>query len=749
MPPINKAFENHEKREVKYEKWLPVYSHTTTTTTNNMSLNLGIRLLGAFKTLRAKLCITLAVAMLICLVVQGLVFAFFLAQIDNDKAFTTINDRLSLGVLELSKTLDEAERNVRFLAQLAGVRSALLLEQPMTRGQLENILLRLAAGNPRYREIRVISAANPGPEIIRIERLNNAPRKVPSRELQEKYQREYFQRTLELSWGQVHVSAFEVQRELNQFGYSLRPLVRVSSPVFDSQESTKIIGMVVINIDAQRVFNAMQKSLPEHMKLYVATSDGHYLYPAEKLSVSAGDRGGVASIVEDFAAVQHLLWGVEDSIKAISKQRTRGSAELHLFRRIHVGGEDAKKWIVVGAALMQQGFFAAAQRQWRQSLGLMAALATSILLIVWWFIARLMQPINQMRHEIDGFRRLDENLHLPTARSDEVGALARSISAMDKCIHEQFDELRQQKERVDSMIHTAVDAIVQVDDNGVIEFWNAAAENMFGYRAKEVVGKNFKVLMAKSYVSKNYHFIKLYLNSGVARTRDVGHKLMARKKNGKVFPVHLSIGEYHVADKRKFTGIIYDATKQTALEEKLRRLASSDGLTGIYNHRAFSERAVEEVGRAHRQNSKVSLLLIDIDNFKKINDIHGHRAGDCALRYLVNTARDTLRQHDIIGRIGGDEFAVILPDTAVHDAHLIGDRMLEALMSGSIGADYDQVCLSVSVGLAELDPQYGEGYDRLFARADEMLYVAKGLGKGRLVSDLSDTGFISRFLREN
>jgi len=164
--------------------------------------------------------------------------------------------------------------------------------------------------------------------------------------------------------------------------------------------------------------------------------------------------------------------------------------------------------------------------------------------------------------------------------------------------------------------------------------------------------------------------------------------------------------------------------------DRLRRLSTIDGLTGLCNRRAFDDRLQKEWHRAARYESSLALLMIDIDGLKEINDAHGHAAGDTLLRMMAIAIRDSLRDSDVGARWGGDEFAIIVPETSREAAELLGWRLLARLkMSNGSGP----TC-SASVGIAVVEPAQhtGRNPEWLIRRADEALYAAKARGRDQV-----------------
>jgi diguanylate cyclase (GGDEF)-like protein len=177
--------------------------------------------------------------------------------------------------------------------------------------------------------------------------------------------------------------------------------------------------------------------------------------------------------------------------------------------------------------------------------------------------------------------------------------------------------------------------------------------------------------------------------------------------------------------------VMQDLARLVIHEIELRTAAAIDSLTGAMSRRSFSEEANRDIERARRHGRLLSLVLIDIDNFKSINDTHGHPAGDLLLERLVSICKSSMRTSDYIGRIGGDEFAITLPETSGALALEIVERvrqtfaqMTTSLPSGDLGG-------TLSIGIAELRAE--TDVDQLLSNADVALYAAKAGGRNRTI----------------
>jgi diguanylate cyclase (GGDEF)-like protein len=169
------------------------------------------------------------------------------------------------------------------------------------------------------------------------------------------------------------------------------------------------------------------------------------------------------------------------------------------------------------------------------------------------------------------------------------------------------------------------------------------------------------------------------------------------------------------------------------LHAEIERLATTDGLTGILNHRVFQQKLSEELKRADRYGTSLSLLLTDIDHFKKVNDDYGHPVGDLVLKGVSKVLREQIREIDIAARYGGEEFAVILPGTDSAGARNIAERLRKAIMAEIFSADGRTLKVTTSIGLATI-PGDAKTKEELIERTDQALYHAKHNGRNRSVA---------------
>ncbi|MFC1809075.1 diguanylate cyclase [Candidatus Omnitrophota bacterium] len=170
-------------------------------------------------------------------------------------------------------------------------------------------------------------------------------------------------------------------------------------------------------------------------------------------------------------------------------------------------------------------------------------------------------------------------------------------------------------------------------------------------------------------------------------------------------------------------------------EDNVREESYTDALTGLYNRRFLSKRFGEEISRSLRSGLPLACLMLDIDHFKSLNDMHGHEFGDIVLKQVAQVLRESLRAYDTVARYGGEEFVVILPSTARHDAECVAEKIRHTIEKVDFEFDSKPITVTISIGVfcAEGE-ELKQSIDEFIRKADEALYKAKGMGRNKIVS---------------
>ncbi len=314
-------------------------------------------------------------------------------------------------------------------------------------------------------------------------------------------------------------------------------------------------------------------------------------------------------------------------------------------------------------------------------------------------------------------------------RREALAALEDANRRLESRVQERTAELYEREVQSRIFMNTALDAVVVIDGNGRIQKFNRAAERMFGYQAEEVMGRGLEMLMPESFAATHQQHVQAANHQIAVRAMGRGREVLGRCKDGREFPIEVSVGSSNEAGGDLHVGIIRDISERKAVEAELQRMATTDGLTGLLNRRAFTGEAERLLALAHRHAQPCCVMMLDADRFKRINDTYGHPVGDRVLKALAHSLVGELRQTDLVGRLGGEEFGVLLPGTDAAGGEQLGQRVLQAIRSIRLPLDEGELSFTISIGAAL--SAGGDDLEAIMQRADAALYVAKEGGRDR------------------
>lgn len=328
------------------------------------------------------------------------------------------------------------------------------------------------------------------------------------------------------------------------------------------------------------------------------------------------------------------------------------------------------------------------------------------------------QPIIDLTGAAIGVLSLADTVPRPDIRHDDLdllGRLARLIAQTWSARR----ELRVQS-AVSGFAQSSGMAIITTDQSGAITFWNTAAEQMFGHAQREIAGRDISVIIPERFREDHHRGLARISAGGEARLVGRAVEVVGLHRDGHEFPIEISLSSWAGVAGREFGAQIQDISARHARDTKLRHLAVHDALTGLPNRREFNDRLIEALAN----HGSAAVLMLDLDGFKGVNDALGHLTGDDLLRMIAVRLAARLPEGALLARMGGDEFAVLLPDC---DDPVRTRRVGEALCA-AFDDDYSvgghELRLSTSAGYA-LAPLHASDAEELLLRADLALIEAK------------------------
>jgi diguanylate cyclase (GGDEF)-like protein/PAS domain S-box-containing protein len=284
-----------------------------------------------------------------------------------------------------------------------------------------------------------------------------------------------------------------------------------------------------------------------------------------------------------------------------------------------------------------------------------------------------------------------------------------------------------------SIVSSSEDGVVIIDDTHTIVYYNDGAKRIFGHAAEEALGQHLDILLPERFhVHHDMHIDEFAAGNVSARhMAQRSRQIFGRRKDGSEFVCSVAIHKLGSKHERYFAAVVRDISENKKTEEELLRLAATDPLTGAFNRREFTALADREALRAQRYRHALSILMLDLDHFKKLNDTYGHAAGDKALQRFTTLCCNALRNVDIFGRWGGEEFVALLPETTAEGAAIIAERLRKMVADTVVKFNDHKITFTVSIGIA----QYRDGETTIespLARADSAVYDAKKSGRNKV-----------------
>jgi diguanylate cyclase (GGDEF)-like protein/PAS domain S-box-containing protein len=574
-----------------------------------------------------------------------------------------------------------------------------VLQRFLYRGDKEHLddllwLFREVAGETkRYDSISYLDRR--GREVARVDYRGGRAVVVPPSRLRDNTARSYFRAASQLERGEIYVSPITLSTRRGELETPFKPIIRFAMPVFDGTGQRRgVLRFSYLCEGMLRHFREGMQSGEAGVSMLL-DREGYWLS-----SHRAEDEWGFMPGREarNFGRDNPEVWGAVSSSERGALKRDGG---MFVYGTVYPLRMHAKSTDDAPAADYQ-----------------------------WKIVSYLSEDVLRQRSSRNGASLLTGYIML--------GVVIAVIAYFSQGRKLARIALRESEQRLRDITNTVSDGLLVLDRDGKITFANPEAQSLLGYRPDELLGADMCDLLHVLDDGRPMPRIASnVLNVGRTGITCYGQDELFKRKDGVLLPVMVSASA--IIKRHQIAGIVvafHDISERKQLERELTRRAQTDVLTGLNNRRHFYDLAEQELARARRYGKPLALLMLDVDRFKQVNDSYGHHAGDAVLKKLSEVCIAAMREIDVIGRYGGEEFVVLLPETDSHRALEAAERLRHALAEVDVPlAGGDMLRFTVSIGVANLEATDAD-LDSVLRRADKGLYEAKNSGRNRVcVSD--------------
>lgn len=290
-----------------------------------------------------------------------------------------------------------------------------------------------------------------------------------------------------------------------------------------------------------------------------------------------------------------------------------------------------------------------------------------------------------------------------------------------------YSQLTQAKKNLTLAVEASTTGMIMVDERGLITLTNAQTDAMFGYTSGALIGRSIQELIPASNRVAHAQLMQGYIRQPVERKMGEVRELFGHHKQGHDFRVEIGLTPIADDENRYVIASVIDITTRLEDERRINQLINFDPLTGLPNRNLLHDRVGQAIHSARRTGSPMTILFLDLDNFKNVNDTLGHCIGDKLLIEVAKRLKSAIRESDTVARLGGDEFVLVLEDAGSNEAAAVSAKLLETLSQPYL-IGIHTLAASTSIGVA-IYPQDGTDFGLLYQHADTAMYKAKQDGR--------------------
>lgn len=594
-------------------------------------------------------------------------------------------DSINLSSFEITREYPTILNDLIFLQGTEVLKNYIHFPSQKNKISLEKQMLYFSKSRRMYYQFRYININGLEEVKVTLEKGQLEPRL--EEKLQDKSERYYFKNIINMDLGQFYMSNIDLNIENGHVEYPLRPTIRFGIPVFT--DDGIITGALVLNYDLRDALTKFKNLFNiEGVDSYILKDDGGYLSSRylDQIPTTNDLKDDLPNIWE------HITKGKQDSNTDLLVYKDFyiikdliNSLSIPYDNLMFVGPEgdviDRKfTLIVLERDLMPFKFFS---YQTVERLMLYVLLQIVIAVLIYYI---MVLSINKKSFSLwmeSFFQGIERN---PLS-------------------------------------------IVLTDSKGYIEYTNNMFSELTGYKKEEVYKQHTRVLKSGKTNDDEYKQLWESISQGCLWSGEFYNK----RKDGSLFWISASISPIYDNFGKivKYLGIQEDITEKKLLNEKLTFLAQNDSLTTLLNRRAFFNKLENEILRHKRIEKSMIIIMSDIDKFKNVNDLYGHQIGDEVLIHISNILKRQVRNMDLLGRYGGEEFILALPETGLDESITLAERLRNEVENSFILSGNEEIKVTISIGIALWHNT--EDISSTIRRADDKLYKAKENGRNCVV----------------